>query len=106
MFGKESDFEAFERVMVEAHLRQPVRIMAWRILPESFISGAGRSSANCGGGAACGRGRAALMRSSISRDNQTLLPANDTALDGSRRPSAGLRRVSSVPSSGLVGFLQ
>jgi hypothetical protein len=26
MFGKESDFEAFERVMVEAHLRQPIRI--------------------------------------------------------------------------------
>ena len=23
MFRKESDFEAFERVMVEAHLRQP-----------------------------------------------------------------------------------
>jgi hypothetical protein len=26
MFRKESDFEAFERVMVEAHLRQPIRI--------------------------------------------------------------------------------
>jgi hypothetical protein len=29
MFRKESDFEAFERVMVEAHLRQPIRILSW-----------------------------------------------------------------------------
>jgi hypothetical protein len=28
MFGKESDFEAVERVMVEAHLRQPMRIVS------------------------------------------------------------------------------
>jgi hypothetical protein len=27
MLRKESDFEAFERVMVEAHLRQPIRIL-------------------------------------------------------------------------------
>ena len=27
MFCKESDFEACERVMVEAHLRQPIRIL-------------------------------------------------------------------------------
>jgi hypothetical protein len=27
MFRKETDFEAFERVMVEAHLRQPIRIL-------------------------------------------------------------------------------
>jgi hypothetical protein len=26
MFRKEADFEAFERVMVEAHARQPIRI--------------------------------------------------------------------------------
>jgi hypothetical protein len=30
MFRKESDFEAFERVMVEAHLRQPIRILSKR----------------------------------------------------------------------------
>jgi len=29
MFRKESDFEAFERVMVEAHLRQPIRILSY-----------------------------------------------------------------------------
>ncbi len=29
MFRKESDFAAFERVMVEAHLRQPVRILSY-----------------------------------------------------------------------------
>jgi hypothetical protein len=28
MFRMESDFEAFERVMVEAHLRQPIRILS------------------------------------------------------------------------------
>ena len=32
MFRKESDFEAFERVMVEAHLRQPVRILSKALL--------------------------------------------------------------------------
>jgi hypothetical protein len=26
MFRKESDFEAFERAIVEVHLRQPIRI--------------------------------------------------------------------------------
>ena len=31
MFRKESDFEAFERVMVEAHLRQPIRILSWNL---------------------------------------------------------------------------
>ncbi len=29
MFRKESDFEAFERVMVKAHLRQPIRILSY-----------------------------------------------------------------------------
>jgi hypothetical protein len=29
MFRKESDFEAFERVMVEAHLRQPIHILSY-----------------------------------------------------------------------------
>jgi hypothetical protein len=28
MFRKQSDFEAFERVMVEAHHRQPIRILS------------------------------------------------------------------------------
>src|SRR5260370_33064304 len=32
MFRKESDFEAFGRVMVEAHLRQPVRILSYCVL--------------------------------------------------------------------------
>jgi hypothetical protein len=31
-FCKESDFEAFERVMVEAHLRQPIRILSYCVL--------------------------------------------------------------------------
>jgi hypothetical protein len=31
MFRKESDFEAFERVMVEAHLRQPIRILSYSV---------------------------------------------------------------------------
>jgi hypothetical protein len=29
MFRNESDFEAFERAMVEAHLRQSIRIPSW-----------------------------------------------------------------------------
>jgi hypothetical protein len=29
MFRKDSDFEAFERVMVEAHECQPIRILSY-----------------------------------------------------------------------------
>ena len=32
MFRKESDFEALERVMVEVHLRQPIRILSYFVL--------------------------------------------------------------------------
>jgi REP element-mobilizing transposase RayT len=32
MFRKQSDFEAFERVMVEAHQRQPIRILSYCVL--------------------------------------------------------------------------
>jgi putative transposase len=32
LFGKEADFEAFERVMVEAHQRQPIRILSYCVL--------------------------------------------------------------------------
>ncbi len=31
-FRKESDFEAFERVMVEVHLRQPIRTLVYCVL--------------------------------------------------------------------------
>jgi putative transposase len=32
MFRKEADFEAFERVMVDAHNRQPIRILSYCVL--------------------------------------------------------------------------
>ena len=32
MFRKEADFEAFERVMVESHQRQPLRILSYCVL--------------------------------------------------------------------------
>ena len=32
MFRKDADFEAFERVMVEAHQRQPIRILSYCVL--------------------------------------------------------------------------
>ena len=32
MFRKESEFEAFERIMVEVHLRQPIRILLHCVL--------------------------------------------------------------------------
>ena len=32
MFRKDSDFEAFERVMVEAHECQPIRILSYCVL--------------------------------------------------------------------------
>jgi hypothetical protein len=32
MFRREADFQAFERVMVEAHLRQPIRILSYCVL--------------------------------------------------------------------------
>ena len=32
MFRKEADFEAFERVIVETHERQPIRILSYCVL--------------------------------------------------------------------------
>ncbi len=32
MFRKDADFEAFERVMVEAHDRQPIRILSYCVM--------------------------------------------------------------------------
>ena len=32
MFRKETDFEAFERVVVEAHQRQPIRILSFLVV--------------------------------------------------------------------------
>ena len=32
LFGKEADFEAFERVMIEAHKRHPIRILSYCVL--------------------------------------------------------------------------
>jgi putative transposase len=32
MFREDADFEAFERVMVEAHQRQPIRILSYCVL--------------------------------------------------------------------------
>ena len=34
MFRKDADFEAFERVMVETHLRQPLRNLSRSILSD------------------------------------------------------------------------
>jgi putative transposase len=42
MFRKELDFEAFERVMVEAHLRQPIRILSYYVLVVALARGSGR----------------------------------------------------------------
>ena len=52
MFRKEADFGAFERVMVETHQRQPLRILSWRpsafpialCRAKSFVGGVGRPS--------------------------------------------------------------
>ncbi len=32
LFRKEADYEAFERIMIEAHERHPTRILAWCIM--------------------------------------------------------------------------
>ena len=32
MFRKDADFEAFERVMVEAHQRQPIRVLSYCVM--------------------------------------------------------------------------
>jgi hypothetical protein len=39
MFHKESDLEAFERVMVDAHLRQPSRILLYCVLAFAMAGG-------------------------------------------------------------------
>ena len=32
LFRKEADYEAFERIMIEAHERHPTRIVAWCLM--------------------------------------------------------------------------
>ncbi len=32
LFRKEADYEAFERIMIEAHERHPTRILGWRLM--------------------------------------------------------------------------
>jgi len=39
MFRKESDFEAFERVMVAVHRRQPIRILSYCVLVIALACG-------------------------------------------------------------------
>ena len=39
MLRKESDFEAFERVMVEAHLRQPILFLSYCVLVIALAGG-------------------------------------------------------------------
>jgi len=99
MFRKESDFEAFERVMLEAHLRQPIRILSIAVCrAESLISGAGRSSATVA------VGQPVVANAGHGCDQSFVIAlAGGTAgeLDGSRqrsvdhegiRPSAGEHR--------------
>ncbi len=49
MFRKDADFETFERVMVEAHQRQPIRVLSycvmsnrWHFVEPPFGSGSPR----------------------------------------------------------------
>jgi hypothetical protein len=81
VFRKAADLEAFERVMVEAHQRQPIRNLAYCILSnhwhlramstccrcsvmpsEMLCQRAWSRERNCGGRVVYGRGRAAATR--------------------------------------------
>ena len=41
MFRKDVDFEAFERVMVDAHERQPIRVLSYCVWNTRFVPKAG-----------------------------------------------------------------
>jgi putative transposase len=43
MFRKDADFEAFERVMVEAHRRQPIRVLSYCVMSNHWTSLSGLS---------------------------------------------------------------
>jgi hypothetical protein len=43
MFRKEPDFEAFERVIIESHERQPIRILSYCVLSNHWNLASGRS---------------------------------------------------------------
>ncbi len=36
LFGKDGDFEAFQRVMIEAHQRHPIRILSFCVMPNHW----------------------------------------------------------------------
>ena len=70
MFRKDADFEAFERVMVEAHQRQPIRVLSYCVMsnhwhfvvwPEydgrltGFFFGGWRTRTPCAGASRTGR---------------------------------------------------
>ena len=42
-FGKDADFEAFQRVMIEAHQRHPIRILSTASCPTTDTSPSGRT---------------------------------------------------------------
>jgi hypothetical protein len=105
MFHKESDLEAFERVMVEARLRQPSRILLYCVLA---IAMAGGTADELDG--SCRRsfdheGRMSELRKSLSRPSRTAW--RHSAAGPVRRAAAGSRmtqsktaRVTRVGSAG------
>ena len=42
LFGKDADFEAFQRVMIEAHQRHPIRIRSYCVLSNHWHFAVGR----------------------------------------------------------------
>jgi len=114
MFRKESDFEAFERVMVEAHLRQPIRILSYCVL---FLAGgtAGeldgsrqRSSDHEGIGPSAGehRERTIIRRREVGAANGNgSRPAADRSsgrppTESERIGDRGEELIARIPSSG------
>ena len=43
LFGRDADFEAFQRVLIEAHQRHPIRILSYWSCPTTGTSPSGRT---------------------------------------------------------------
>ena len=94
MFRKESDFEAFEHVMVEAHLRQPIRILSYCVL---VIALAGGTAGGPDGSRQRSFDREGIGPSAGEHRERTIIRRRDVGAANGKRSRVGADRSAGRP---------
>ena len=94
MFRKETDFVAFERVMVEAHLRQPIRILSHCVL---VIALAGGTAGGPDGSRQRSFDREGIGPSAGEHRERTIIRRRDVGAANGKRSRVGADRSSGRP---------